>query len=165
MKFIITLLFCVLISGHTEVELSPKHSPIITIEKIVPVQDTKEINCLTNAIFREAGNQPQNGKKAIASVVFNRMEKNNKTVCGTVYEKGQFSFTKNHKKIKDYNNWFKTYLLAQIFISEYNDYSWEDNVAGSTYYHTKNSRPFWCKSKKVVKVAKIGDHIFYKDKK
>jgi N-acetylmuramoyl-L-alanine amidase len=157
MKLLLIVVFlCLCISTSAKVELSPKHTEIIVVEN-VPTSD-KDIKCLAEVVYHEAGNQSIKGKIAVVSTVFNRMKKTNKTVCSIVYAKGQFAFTrKKHKKI-DNDSWNKSLNLASSLLIDDN---LVDNVNGATYFHNKNVKVSW--SKHLIKVTTIGDHIFYRE--
>ena len=64
------------------------------------VPDAKQVECLAQHVYHEAGNQPAIGKRASAHVVLNIMKKmkNPKTICKTVKKK---------KCAKKKANWYK----------------------------------------------------------
>lgn len=116
----------------------------------------KETLCLAKNIFFEAGNQAIEGKMAIAWVTHNRKihPKFPKTYCGVVYQSHQFAWTsqKNKKLVYDWR-WSDSVFVAQYFKIT------KDITHGSLYFHEASIKPYW--SRKVKRVVKIQDHIFY----
>jgi spore germination cell wall hydrolase CwlJ-like protein len=161
-RFILTVIFCAWISG-TEKEIPLVFhfvNPIVNQQVAV---NPKDVDCLAKTIYHEAGNQSLEGKKAIASVIFNRSHQKNKSICDVVYQKKQFTFT--HKRDKSIPERFRAdyHHLAESILTIYNADKWIDNVNGATFFHPKWTKAPWRKSKDVVRVAVIGEHIFYKN--
>jgi len=127
----------------------------------------KQVTCLAENIYFEAGHEPLDGKKAVAFVTFNRVMTGNyaSTVCDVVKQKFngtcQFSwycdpsFTSRLLTIKH------TSLYNEILdLSTYvylNLHRMKDVTNGATYYHADYVNPGW----KLKKETKIGRHIFY----
>lgn len=133
-------------------------------------EDTqRQVNCLAENIYFEAGHEPLEGKKAVAFVTINRVLSGNyaPTICDVVYQKigkiCQFSwycdtkFTNRRLTIKDTNLYNEIRDLAVHVVLNYERL--EDVTYGSTYYHADYVKPNW---KKLDKVEQIGRHIFYK---
>lgn len=116
-----------------------------------------EFDCLARNVYHEARGESYQGKIAVALVTLNRTEqaKFPKTICGVVYQKGQFSWTKNYSKIKmNAIQWEESKVAAL-------DAYMNRNALGpflATYFHNKSINPGW----KLRKVAVIGGHTFYK---
>lgn len=129
---------------------------------------TKQLDCLTKNIYHEAGNEPFEGKVAVAQVTMNRVESGRfgKDVCGVVYKKDnilgnivcQFSWActnvNNVKPIysglyKESEEVAKKVLLENFRLS---------TMKEALYYHADYVNPKWGKPK----IAQIGRHIFYK---
>ena len=125
----------------------------------------KQIDCLAENIYREAGNESQQGRMAVAFVTLNRLSSGHYggDICGVVKQKSngvcQFSWV------------CATGRLTNIYILLYNDIrqlainvvmNYEvirDVTYGATYYHADHVNPNW----KLSKTTKIGRHIFYKN--
>ena len=131
----------------------------------------KQVTCLAENIYFEAGHEPLDGKKAVAFVTFNRVRTGNyaSTVCDVVKQKFngtcQFSwycdslFTSKRLTIKStklYNDIRE--LATNLYI---NFDRMEDVTNGAKYYHADYVNANWTKLKKETK---IGRHIFYKSK-
>lgn len=123
---------------------------------------TRDVNCLSEAIYFEARNQPIKGQKAVAHVVLNRMQNGDfpSTVCGVIHQKNrgvcQFSyFCEKHKLIKDSESYQVARDVAKQVLKGERDFT-----RGATYYHANYVRPGW--SRKYDNVLNIGDHLFYR---
>jgi spore germination cell wall hydrolase CwlJ-like protein len=117
-----------------------------------------EINCLAKNIYHEARGEPLHGQIAVAQVTINRVAsgKFQNNICNVVYADRQFSWTIGRtKKIKDIKAWEASVAVATAVLT--NSIHLPDFKA--LYFHTKQVKPRWKYSKRVVAV--IGNHIFY----
>jgi spore germination cell wall hydrolase CwlJ-like protein len=127
-----------------------------------------EHRCLTEALYYEARGENRTGKKAVAEVVFHRMEAGNfgHSICAVVHEGAghhgcQFSFNCNGdlNRPREAAAWRKSEeLAAQILTGEER---LANTTGGATHYHAVYVRPFWAPA--LEKTAHIGRHIFYRD--
>lgn len=146
---------------------------------IEPQQSTKPVNnykeysrqikCLADNIYYEAGNQPIAGKKAVAYVTLNRLHSDKwpNDVCSIVYQKTvdkatnkivcQFSWVCEKRKQPEKDQWNLSYNVARHVWKEYNVNN-KDPTFGSKFFHATYVRPQW----NYQKVVQIGDHIFYR---
>ena len=130
----------------------------------------KQVTCLAENIYFEAGHEPLEGKKAVAFVTLNRVQSGYADdICGVVKQKTgktcQFSWycdstftsrTLTMKQTPLYNDILQ--LATNMFL---NFDRMEDVTNGATYYHADYVNPRWTKLKKETQ---IGRHIFYKSK-
>ena len=123
------------------------------------------LKCLTQAVYYEAGFEPIAGRRAVAQVVLNRMMHPAfpKSVCGVVYQGVnrpvcQFSFTCDGSLNRRPNPaaWKEAEAVALAALGGYV----EPSVGYSTHYHANYVSPYW--APKLVKIAQIGAHIFYR---
>jgi spore germination cell wall hydrolase CwlJ-like protein len=117
--------------------------------------------CLAQNIYFEAGNQSLLGKLAVGLVVMNRVKSQRypNTVCGVVRQRKQFSWvddSKSNNPIKD-RAWRESLRLSEEVLSGKADFLGFENV---THYHANYVNPRW--SKEMQEVAKIDQHIFYR---
>lgn len=130
----------------------------------------EQLKCLALNIYREAGNEPFEGKVGVAQVTLNRVLSDNfpDTVCNVVYQKTvgtrivcQFSWycdrTHRNRPI-DEKTYIESYNVAKKVLLE--GFAL-DNMKDAIYYHADYVNPKW----KMERIAKIGVHIFYKEKK
>lgn len=128
----------------------------------------RQLACLAKNIYHEAGNQPFEGKVAVAQVTLNRVSSGQfpNDICQTVYQKNkimekvvcQFSWVCDHvvltKKIQN-NMYDESMVVAKkVLLEGFRLPSLEDAM----YFHGDYINPGWRREK----VAKIGNHIFYK---
>lgn len=131
-------------------------------------QSRGTLHCLATAIYHEARYESMSGQRAVAEVVMARAKTPGrpKSICGVVYEGAwratgcQFSFTcdglSDGARDPKYWNRAKTVAAAALRTKK--------RVArGATFYHASYVKPRW--AKRMVRVAKIGAHIFYRPRK
>ncbi len=123
------------------------------------------LRCLTQAVYYEAAYEPLQGRRAVAQVVLNRMRHPAfpNSVCGVVYQGVnrpvcQFSFTCDGSLNRRPNPavWEEAEMVARDALNGHV----EERVGYSTHYHANYVSPYW--APKLVKIAKIGAHIFYR---
>ncbi|MPT47580.1 MAG: cell wall hydrolase [Sphingobium sp.] len=126
----------------------------------------RAVNCLTTAIYYEAANEPDEGQRAVAQVVLNRVRHPAwpNSVCGVVYQGSertdllcQFTFSCDGAmaRLPVADKWARARRVAEQALAG-RSYA----PAGlATFYHTLAVRPDW--SSRLDPVAVIGAHIFY----
>lgn len=131
-------------------------------------ESQKQVDCLADNIYHEAGYEPDDGKKAVALVTMNRLNDPRfpKDVCGVVKQKSiwqgltvcQFSWFctpfRNNKESEAYQ---KSKDVALYVYANYENL--KDITKGALYYHADYVNPKW----KLEKTTVIGRHIFYKE--
>jgi spore germination cell wall hydrolase CwlJ-like protein len=126
----------------------------------------RAIECLTQAVYYEAGTEGTDGERAVAQVVLNRMRHPGfpSTVCGVVYQGSelptgcQFTFTCDGSLARTPVPaiWDRARKVAidalggQVFAA----------VGHATHYHADYVLPYWADS--LAKQVQIGHHIFYR---
>lgn len=130
----------------------------------------RQVTCLAENIYFEAGHEPDKGKQAVAFVTINRVQAGySKDICGVVHQKTgetcQFSWLCD-KKITDKRLTIKDTMLynevRELAIDMIlNRELKEDVTEGATYYHADYINPHW----NLEKVKQIGRHIFYRSGK
>ena len=133
----------------------------------VLIQLIAEHRCLSEALYYEARGEGRMGEKAVAEVVFHRLNTRNygHSICAVVYEGStrrgcQFSFTCNGdlKRPREETAWMVSeQLAAQILTGEI---PLRNATVGATHYHAIWMSPFWAPTLK--RTAQIGNHIFYR---
>jgi hypothetical protein len=131
-----------------------------------PASFDRALQCLTEAIYYEARSESEDGQRAVAQVVLNRVRHPSypNSVCGVVYQGSarttgcQFTFT-----------------CDGSMYGAVDPYAWETArriataaLRGSVYrpvglalnYHTTAIRPYWAPS--LEPQAVVGAHIFYR---
>jgi hypothetical protein len=123
------------------------------------------LKCMTQAIYYEAANEPETGKRAVAQVVINRLRHPAypKSVCGVVYEGAnaavcQFSFTCDGSLLRApaARQWAESRSVAEAALAG----SVLADVGSATNYHADYVLPRWAFT--LGKITQIGAHIFYR---
>lgn len=113
--------------------------------------------CLSMAIYHESRGEPIQGQRAVAYVVMNRAETENKSVCDVIKEKAQFSWVKPHgraERPKNSDAWFQSVnVAANVFYGKV-----PDPTNGSNHFYSLKARAPWANSCK--KSRKIGHQLF-----
>jgi spore germination cell wall hydrolase CwlJ-like protein len=136
--------------------------------KVTAAVRNAQLECLARNIYYEAGNQPFEGKVAVAQVTMNRVESGvfPNDVCKVIYQKNvvyekvlcQFSWyctNPSGKPPKHTEMYRESELVArQVLLEGFRLPGLKDAM----YFHGDYINPGW----KRERVAKIGNHIFYK---
>jgi spore germination cell wall hydrolase CwlJ-like protein len=132
----------------------------------------RQLLCMTQNIYYEAGSEPAEGKLAVAQVVMNRSKSGQfpEDLCKVIYQKNvfyektvcQFSWycegkTDFSKINKNQKNWQESADAAKMVLMEGFRLP---SLKTALYYHADYVSPNWDKDR----LIKIGRHIFYKDK-
>ncbi|MDB5699565.1 MAG: cell wall hydrolase [Alphaproteobacteria bacterium] len=126
----------------------------------------RSLDCLTSAIYYEARSEPEDGQRAVAQVVLNRVRHPAfpSTVCGVVFQGSerrtgcQFSFTCDGSMARrpQPEVWERVRRIAAEALSG----SVFAPVGNATHYHTTSILPYWAPY--LRKSAIVGAHIFYR---
>ncbi len=121
--------------------------------------------CLASAIYYEAATEPDEGQRAVAQVVLNRVRHREwpQTVCGVVYQGSsapgcQFSFACDGAmaRVPMLAAWIRARRAAERALAG-EIYA---PVGSATFYHTMQVAPAW--GRRMTPVAIVGAHIFYR---
>ena len=129
------------------------------------LNSTRELDCLTQAVYFEARGESQRGQAAVAQVVLNRVRHPAfpKSVCGVVFQGAathgcQFSFACDgstaHQRERDAWDRARTVAgraLSGVVLAD---------VGQATHFHTTGVSPLW--GPQMLRVAQVGLHIFYR---
>lgn len=133
-----------------------------------------EVRCLAKNIYFEAKTESAKGMLAVGLVTLNRLDSRlyPDSICQIVRQgkywrgnvirhKCQFSWFCDGKSDvpEQGEDWDASLEIARyaLMISEEKDFS-----RGATHFHAKYVRPDWARSKKLIRIAKIGGHVFYR---
>ncbi|MFL6760377.1 MAG: cell wall hydrolase [Sphingomonas sp.] len=126
---------------------------------------SQALNCLASAVYYEAGNQDENGERAVAQVVLNRVRHAAfpASICAVVYQGStrltgcQFTFTCDGSlnRRPDGEGWRRAIKVAQEALAGtvYQPVGW------ATHYHADYVVPYWAAT--MAKNAVVGAHLFY----
>ncbi|MDB2668549.1 cell wall hydrolase [Alphaproteobacteria bacterium] len=154
------------------VDMGPPVESLFTIDSaaLAPEAFSEARHCLAQAIYFEARSEPVKGWEAVADVVINRTHnaKYPSTICGVVFQgeyqrhSCQFSFACDGLSDRARNRrlWKQALDVSHRKLIENRERS---ETAYATHYHADYVTPYW--SEKMVRLTKIGRHIFYLDER
>ena len=130
-----------------------------------PVDNARALQCLTQAIYYEAASEPDDGQRAVAQVVLNRVRHPAfpATVCGVVFQGSekrgcQFSFACDGAmaRIPSRTAWDRAARVAGAALAG----SVFAPVGMATHYHTYAVTPSW--NRGLVMTGMFGAHLFHR---
>lgn len=163
---IISLVYFIAVFKYSELpaKIQPKKS-YVTAQTV-----DKTLDCLTTNIYREAANEPFEGKVAVAQVTLNRVDHPRfpKEVCQVVYEKNifmervvcQFSwYCMKLPKIDKTSEAYKESLIVakKVLLEGFR----LESLSTAVFYHAEYVKPNW----PYQRINQIGTHIFYSDQR
>ena len=128
------------------------------------LQSSRDLDCLTTAVYFEARGESAAGQAAVAQVVLNRVRHPAypRTICGVVFQGAQgrgcqFSFACNGamRRPRDPAAWSRARDVALRAMSGFVMTA----IGNATNFHSVNVSPGWSN---MVRVRQVGSHIFYR---
>ena len=162
-----TLLILFLISSFIFVSASFSTDRLIDVRYEQLTKDAKkQIDCLADNIYHEAGYEPDQGKVAVALVTMNRVQdpRYPKDICSVVKQKVKYTCQFTWFCQDKYTNRQKTAYeeSRDIALHVYANYEKiKDFTNGALFYHADSVNPQW---RGLERTTVIGRHIFYKEK-
>ena len=129
------------------------------------IDDSRALYCLAQAIYYEAGMEPDAGQRGVAQVILNRVRHPSypNTVCGVVYQGSerktgcQFTYTCDgslrRKPTRFHWNRAKKVAAEALAGTSYT------MIGTATHYHATYVYPYWAPSLRFV--GTVGAHRFY----
>lgn len=119
---------------------------------------TRDLECLTEALYHEARGEGVQGQRAVAEVILNRVDNPRfpQSVCGVINQSGQFSYKGRVGRVSEHGAYKRAKSIAVNALSG----APRNLTGGATYFHTRAVRPNW--SRKFTRTTQIGAHIFYR---
>ncbi len=133
-----------------------------TLAQAVAAQDSAAaddaLQCLAGAIYFESKGEPLTGQLAVAEVIINRAKSGRfpADVCAVVKQRGQFSFVRGGQipTINAGTAYRTAIAVAKVALAD----AWNSPAQKALYFNTPDRRP----SVRAIKVASIGNHVFYR---
>jgi hypothetical protein len=149
-----------------EVLRRPAGAPAFLAAAHTDADAARASDCLTAAIYYEARSEPEDGQRAVAQVVLNRVRDRAfpNTICGVVWQGSQrrtgcqFSFTCDGSlyRRRDPAAWERSRLVADSALAG----SVYVPVGSATHYHAGYMLPWWAPS--LSRIGAVGGHVFYR---
>ncbi|MCA3254722.1 MAG: cell wall hydrolase [Alphaproteobacteria bacterium] len=128
------------------------------INELPEVEPSREMRCLATAVYFEAKGEPLEGQLAVAQVILNRVKsgKYSDSICGVVYQRGQFSFTWDRRpdRPREMAAWETAQAIAVIAATD----NWRPIAPKAMSFHARRVAPGW---RNMERVSVIGNHVFY----
>ena len=168
-NFLGVILFCFLISIPSSLSVPAKGREGSGIVLFVGEQQ-KELRCIEAALWYESRSEPEEGVRAVMSVIYNRKKHKNfpSTFCGVILQSKQFSAfnqdrglaTRGLKPVKalDMLVYTKVSLIANEALLGGFKPVLEPDVLYYTHIRVRNH---W--TRKFSRVIVLGNHVFYKE--
>ena len=120
---------------------------------------SKEERCLASAVYFEAKGESLAGQLAVARVVLARAYSGRfaSTLCGVVFQKGQFSFVRGASLPPvrtDSMHWRNAVAISNIAL----DNTVTSPVEGALFFHARHVSPGW----RLTRIGSVDNHIFYR---
>jgi spore germination cell wall hydrolase CwlJ-like protein len=130
------------------------------------LEGSRELDCLSQAVYYEARGETPSGQAAVAQVVINRARNPRfpQSICGVVFQRAatgrscQFSFACDGSTLRtrEPGAWRRAQTVAARALGGYV----MAEVGSATHFHTTNVSPAW--GPKLLRVGQVGMHVFYK---
>lgn len=139
-------------------------APVATLSALVdqhagtPTQ-TRDMECLASAIYFESKGESLDGQLAVAKTILNRTRSGRfpATICGVVFQPGQFSFVRGKgfpPIARTSRHWQTALAIAHIAANDL----WDAPVDDALYFHARRVNPRW----RMQRIAAVGNHVFYR---
>ena len=166
-KILWPFLFCFLISIPSSLSVPVKGRESSGI--VLHGEHQKELRCIKAALWHEARGEPEEGIRAVMSVIYNRKKHKNfpSTFCGVILQPMQFSAfnqdkglaTRGLKPVRELDK--KAHAKVVYIANEAVLGRFKPVLEPSVLFYTKTSvRNRWTKRMKVVKI--VSSHKFMK---
>jgi len=130
--------------------------------------ETKQLDCLTEAIYYEAGNQNIIGKASVGLVIKNRVNRKRwpSKFCDVIRQPNQFSYywdgkpepmPRKKNRIEE-RALTESKVIAWLILTD----SLPDFTGGAVYYHSTKIEPLRWTTELLVS-GEFGDHVMYMD--
>ena len=148
MSLCCVLALSALITATLQAETNHEQSQTQTLSKA-------QLECLSKAAYFESKGESDAGMLAVIHTTLNRVKDTRfpNTICGVVYQKSQFVWTKHNPKVKEKDQYERAKRLAQEAV----DGKHKDTSRGALFFNSLHKQP-----KGTVCTVRIGGHSFYK---
>lgn len=122
--------------------------------------DTTSVECMAKVVMHEAGNQPREGKIAVAQTLVNRLKVGGRfggSICEIVNQKGQYFRIASFHPRKDSDGWQEAVEVSQEVLA-----GEAEPVAPGAIYFRASYAPANAFFRSRERVATVGAHIFYR---
>lgn len=155
------------ITATKELAYARENLPKTTVAPLHERIGSKQLRCLTEAVYFEARGESYRGQVAVAQVVMNRVKMSlyPNTICGVVFQNEhrrnacQFSFACDGipETVTEPKAWAQAKQIAEKVVD---GKLYLPEVGKASHYHATYVHPDW--APRMKRITRIGMHIFYK---
>lgn len=117
-------------------------------------QDARQVECVAKVILHEAGNQPRQGRVAVAQVIRNRVKAGfGADACAVIRQRGQFFDVDAYHPARSNPGWSEAVAIASDMLDGHG----AEVAPGALFFHA-----VYASVPAGRRVATIGDHVFYR---
>jgi spore germination cell wall hydrolase CwlJ-like protein len=122
--------------------------------------DTASVECMAKVVLHEAGNQPHEGKVAVAQTLVNRLKAGGRfggSICQVANQRGQFFRIASFRPRRDTDGWQEAVEIAHEVLA-----GQADPVAPGAMYFRASYAPANAFFRTRQRVTTVGAHVFYR---
>jgi spore germination cell wall hydrolase CwlJ-like protein len=121
--------------------------------------DAKSVECMAKVVLHEAGNQPREGKIAVAQTLVNRLKAGRfgDTICEVANQKGQFFHIASFRPRRDTDGWQEAVEVSHEVLT-----GDAEPVAPGAMFFRASYAPANAFFRTRERVATVGAHVFYR---
>ena len=122
--------------------------------------DAKSVECMAKVVLHEAGNQPREGKIAVAQTLVNRLKAGGRfggSICQVANQRGQFFRIASFRPRRDTDGWQEAVEIAHEVLA-----GQADPVAPGAMYFRASYAPANAFFRTRQRVTTVGAHVFYR---
>lgn len=157
---IFLLLFSNIVEASTHTQIRTE------IVDVLNVDDISTQECLVYNLYHESRSESDMANIMVLNSVFNRVQSPHypDNACDVVKQKWQYSWTFDGRSDRMYD--IKQVVRLENIVEHYllNKQTFLSMSGGVDHYHTTSISPQWSVSPRMVKIATIDNHVFYKRK-
>jgi len=122
--------------------------------------DTASVECMAKVVLHEAGNQPHEGKVAVAQTLVNRLKAGGRfggSICEVANQRGQFFRIASFRPRRDTDGWQEAVEIAHEVLA-----GQAEPVAPGAMYFRASYAPANAFFRTRQRVTTVGAHVFYR---
>lgn len=122
--------------------------------------DTASVECMAKVVVHEAGNQPHEGKVAVAQTLVNRLKAGGRfggSICEVANQRGQFFNIASFRPRRDTDGWQEAVEIAHEVLA-----GQAEPVAPGAMYFRASYAPANAFFRTRQRVTTVGAHVFYR---
>jgi spore germination cell wall hydrolase CwlJ-like protein len=143
----------------SQTDSSSAPSADATVAPTALAVDAKSVECMAKVVMHEAGNQPREGKVAVAQTLVNRLNAGRfgDSICGVANQRGQFFHIATFRPRRDTDGWQEAVEISHEVLAGH-----AEPIAPGAMYFRASYAPANAFFRTRQRVTTVGAHIFYR---